>query len=470
MAVLLPIPIVSIDLPSTISHKSCFVNRNILSKLFLFWMLCGLVQAQEGGAQAPVRFADQVAPVLQEHCVACHCAKRAEGGYRLDTVEQMLKPGDGASAPVVSGKSQESEWVQRLRHADRTLRMPADSEPLDAASIELVANWIDQGADVQGLSLTDPLWMVIPPRTYPAPPEHYRNPIPVTAMLWSPDGKLLYTSGYHEVLVWNVEAGTLAGRIANQVQRIHALRWSADGNKLYVGGGIPGQLGEVRRVDRATGAVEAVLVRASDVVLDIALRPGKAEIAVGLADNTLRIVDVAQGVTRKTVSIHADWVTQVSYSNDGARIGSSSRDKSAKVIDAESGELLGSYPGHGAAVRGIAAIENGLQWVSVGGDNKLHRWELEGAKKVAEVALGGEAARLVRETNTVWIPNADKHWYRFELANNAIAMKQPGHEDWVTSLSVLPAPALLATGGMDGMIRTWNLGDGTNLKVWSSKP
>lgn len=446
------------------------MNRITFFIVFLAWIYTGLVQAQEGAAPIPVRFADQVAPVLQEHCVACHCAKRAEGGYRLDTIEQMLKPGDGASAPIVAGKSQESEWVQRVRHADSTLRMPADSEPLDAGAIQLIASWIDQGADVQGLSATDPLWMVIPPKTYPAPAEHYRNALPVTAVLWSPDGKMLYTSGYHEVLVWNAETGALAGRITNQVQRIHALRWSADGNKLFVGGGIPGQLGEVRRVDRATGVVEAVLVRASDVVLDIALRPGKDEIAVGLADNTIRLVDVAQGITRKTVSVHADWVTQVSYSNDGTRIGSSSRDKSAKVIDAESGELLGSYPGHGAAVRGIAAIENGVQWVSVGGDNKLHRWELEGAKKIAEVALGGEGSRIVRETNTLWIPNADKHWYRLELANNSIAMKQPGHEDWVTSLSVLSTPALLATGGMDGMIRTWNLGDGSLVKAWSSKP
>lgn len=422
-----------------------------------------------------IRFADQVAPILQENCVACHCAKRAEGGYRLDTIEQMLKPGDGASAPIVAGKNQESEWLQRIRHADISLRMPAESDPLAPADIAILASWMDQGANVEGSSTTEPLWSVIPPKTYAKPQEHYPNAIPVTALLWSPDGKQLYSSGYHEVLVWNVESGTLEGRIANQVQRIYALRWNADGTKLYVGGGLPGELGEVRRVDRATGNVEAVILRASDVVLDIAqpmnnLQPGKEEIAVALADNTIRLVDPNSGVTRKTIAVHADWVTQVAYSNDGLRIGSSSRDKSAKVIDAQTGELLGSYPGHAAAVRGIAAIENGLQWVSVGADNKLHRWEVEGAKKIAEVPLGGESSRLFRDAGTIWIPNADKHWYRFEIANNAIAQKQAGHEDWVTSIAVLPTPALLATGGMDGAIRIWNSADATPAKAWSSKP
>jgi WD40 repeat protein len=111
-----------------------------------------------------------------------------------------------------------------------------------------------------------------------------------------------------------------------------------------------------------------------------------------------------------------------------------------------------------------------LQWVSVGADNKLHRWEVEGAKKIAEVPLGGEASRLFRDAGTIWIPNADKHWYRFEIANNAIAQKQAGHEDWVTSISVLANPALLATGGMDGSIRIWNSADATPVRAWSSKP
>lgn len=423
-----------------------------------------------GAAQDAVSFRDQIAPILQDNCVACHCAKRAEGGYRLDTVEQLVKAGDGASNPVVAGKRDQSEWIVRMKHPDPELRMPLDSEPLSAEAVELIGKWIDQGARLEGLPPQEPLWAVIPPKNYPASPEHYPLAIPITALSFSNDGSQLLSSGYHEVLAWNPADGTLVARFGNQPQRIYSIVNAVDPNKSFVGGGTPGSIGEVRLLNRANNAVEQTVARGPDVVLDIAIRPGNQEIAVAMADNTIRIVGLEKNEQRRLIASHADWVTQLSYSEDGKRLGSSSRDKSAKVADAETGELLGSYPGHAAAVRGIVAIQDGKQWISVGADNKIHRWEVENAKKVAEVALGGEPNKLVKEQASVWIPNADKHWYRLEIANNAIAIKQPGHEDWVTSVAVHAPTGKLATGSMDGSIRIWNLSDGALIKAWSAKP
>jgi WD40 repeat protein len=243
-----------------------------------------------------------------------------------------------------------------------------------------------------------------------------------------------------------------------------------DPNKLLVGGGTPGSIGEVRLLNRANNSVEQTIVRGPDVVLDLAIKPGGKELAVAMADNTIRIINLENNQQIRQIASHADWVTQIAYSEDGKRLGSASRDKSAKVADAETGELLSSYPGHGAAVRGIASFQDGKQWISVGADNKIHRWEVENAKKVAEVALGGDSQKLVKDQATVWIPNADKHWYRLELANNAISAKQPGHEDWITSIAVHSGSGKLATGSMDGSIRIWNISDAALVKAWVAKP
>lgn len=436
----------------------------------LLWFACWLLASSGIRAQDTVNFREQVAPILQEHCIACHCAKRAEGGYRLDTIEQLVKAGDGASAPIVAGKRADSEWIIRMKHADADLRMPLDSDPLSSESIETIAKWIDQGAKLDGILPTEPLWSIIPPKSYPPAPEHYPLSIPITALAFTQDGSQLLSSGYHEVLAWNPSDGALVARFGNQTQRIYAISSSPDPTKSFVGGGTPGSIGEVRLLNRANNSVEQIIVRGPDVVLDVALRPGNQEIAVALADNTIRIVSLEKNEQRRLVASHADWVTQLSYSEDGKRLGSSSRDKSAKVIDADTGELLGSYPGHAAAVRGIASIQDGKQWISVGADNKVHRWELENAKKLAEVPLGGDAHKIAKDPSTVWIPSADKHWYRLELANNAIALKQPGHEDWVTSIAIHTATGKLATGAMDGSIRVWNLADGSLIKAWVAKP
>jgi len=417
-----------------------------------------------------VSFREQIAPILQEHCVACHGAKRAEGGYRLDTVEELIKPGEGGTAPVVPQKSVESEWISRLRSHEPGVRMPDESEPLAAEQIDLIAKWMDEGASLEGIAPKDPLWLVIPPRKTSVAPEHYSRAIAVNAMAFSADGNQLITSGYNEALLWNPLTGELVQRLQNQPQRAYAIQSIQDGKRLAVAGGTPGSIGELRLIDRASGAVEQVLARSNDVVLDCAIRPGRQEMAIALADNTIRLYDLETMQLKRVISSHADWVTQLAYSDDGKRLGSASRDRSAKVYDAETGDLLVSYPGHGAAVRGIAAIGDGAQWVSVGSDRKLHRWELEGAKKVAEVPLGGEPAKLVRVDGSVVVPCSDKHWYRIDLSNNAIGMKVPGHEDWLVSVAYDGATARLATGGLDGSVRVWNFKDGSLIAHWVAKP
>lgn len=460
-----------------INHDSPDGSRRTASMVYrsamrVCWLLCSL--ALMGWCVKPlhgqVSFREQIAPILQEHCVACHGAKRAEGGYRLDTVEELIKPGEGGTAPVVPQKSSESEWISRLRSHEPGVRMPDESEPLTPEQIDLIAKWIDEGAGLDGIAPKDPLWLVIPPRKTSTAPENYSRAIAVNAMVFSADGNQLITSGYHEALVWNPSTGELIQRLRNQTQRAYAIQSLQDGRRLAVAGGTPGSIGELRLIDRASGVVEQVLARSNDVVLDCAMRPGRQEMAVALADNTIRLYDLETMQLKRVISSHADWVTQLAYSDDGKRLGSASRDRSAKVYDAETGDLLVSYPGHGAAVRGIAAIGDGAQWVSVGSDRKLHRWELEGAKKVAEVPLGGEPAKLVRVDGSVVVPCSDKHWYRIDLSNNAIGMKVPGHEDWLVSVAYDGATARLATGGLDGSVRVWNFKDGSLLAHWVAKP
>ncbi|MFN9346319.1 MAG: c-type cytochrome domain-containing protein, partial [Planctomycetota bacterium] len=302
------------------------MRRFLLSTLIAAGIASSHIELQ---AQEAVSFRDQVAPIIQEHCVACHCAKRAEGGYRLDTIEQLVKPGDGAASPIVAGKRDQSEWILRMKHADPEFRMPLDSEPISPESIELVSKWVDQGAKLDGISLTEPLWSIIPPRTYPTAPEHYSLAAPITALAFSSDGTQVFSSGYHEVLAWNATDGALVGRFGNQTQRIYSIVPSLDPNQLLVGGGTPGLIGEVRLLNRANNSVEQIIVRGPDVVLDLALRPGSRELAVAMADNTIRIINLENNQQIRQIASHADWVTQIAYSEDGKRLGSASRDKSA---------------------------------------------------------------------------------------------------------------------------------------------
>ncbi len=417
-----------------------------------------------------ISFSNQVASILVDNCVACHGAKKAEGGYRIDTFEYLSKSGDSGSAPITASKIEESELWRRLVTTNASERMPAESEPLAAPQLELLKQWIVGGAAFDGTKSNDPLYLVAPPALYADPPAKYSATLPITCVAFSSDGSQVISGGYHELLCWNTTNGTLVRRIKNIAERVYAIAVSPEGTRIAVACGSPGKSGEVRIIDYATGAVVTVCGRTFDVVLDVAYSPDGTRIVAGGADGLIVVIDAATGNVQQTIASHADWVNGLAWSDDGKKLASASRDKSAKVYNAENGELLMSYAGHGSAVKGIAFTPDGASVLSVGDDKKLHRWEIEGAKKVAEIAIGGEGFKLVRGVDFVLAPSADKSLHRIELGKNQETLKFTGHTDWVLSSALQTKNAQVVSGSIDGWIRLWNAPDGTLIREWRGAP
>ncbi|MCX6880933.1 MAG: hypothetical protein NTV12_00230, partial [Verrucomicrobia bacterium] len=67
-----------------------------------------LAASLSGYANAQVRFMEDVKPILEFNCVACHQDGNAKGKLRLDNKESAFKGGDSGKAIVV-GKSAESK-------------------------------------------------------------------------------------------------------------------------------------------------------------------------------------------------------------------------------------------------------------------------------------------------------------------------------------------------------------------------
>ena len=452
------------------------------------------------GDDGSVSFKRDVAPILLENCVACHDARKAEGGYRIDTFAELSKPGDSGVLPLQVNKDENSELLRRLTTNDQFERMPAESEALNEDQIKVIATWIGEGARFDGDDQDRRLSFVIPPREYPPAPAIYPSPLQVTAVAFSTEHDLIFSGGYHEILAWDTE-GNLQSRIGNVGQQTFAIAFSpvatsgksaaqrsADkqdnpehGNapetagsvargQLVVASGRPGFGGDVRLIDLANHQVTAVLARCDDVILDLAFRPDGKRLAIASADKTIRIVDMETQQVRQTLLSHADFVTALAWSNDGTKLVSASRDKTAKVFNAETGQLLISYQGHGEAVRGVFVLPDGKQIVSTGNDRKLHRWNISDAKKTAEVGIGGEGYRIAAAENCVLVPSSDKRLVKIDLGKNQISTEFKGHADWVLCSAVDAGQSKVVTGSHDGEIRVWNLAEGSLLSRWLAQP
>ncbi len=92
--------------------------------------------------KSAVSFSNDVFPILQRSCFECHGPTKQEGDLRLDRRQAMLE-----SKAVVEGDPDQSELIRRITlprgHDDL---MPAIGEPLSAAQIQILRQWISDGA------------------------------------------------------------------------------------------------------------------------------------------------------------------------------------------------------------------------------------------------------------------------------------------------------------------------------------
>jgi len=415
-----------------------------------------------------VSFTHGVAPIFAKRCLACHNARTAKGRYNMENYAAIMKGGE-SGAVVDPGDGELSTLFIMCEDGS----MPKDADPLSAEEIATLKKWIDTGAILDaGISDSADVITVIPKETQPTPPESYRVTLPVTALAFSPDGKQIASSGYHEVLIWNSETGELLQRISNIAERIYDIAYNPDGTKLAVAAGTPAQIGEAKIFDVSNGQLVADLVRTGDAVFAIAYSPDGTRLAIGCADRSIRIYDANSFAEQLMVEDHADWVHDITWSPDGTKLVSASRDKTAKIFDAKTGDSLVTFNTHNNTVYGVAFSPDGKQVISSGADRQLRIWNVSDAKQVRNI--GGFSDEIfgigVTAEGDVFSVSADKNARRHTIGNGKAVKAYSGHNDWLYALGRHADSKRIATGTYDGKIRIWDENEAKVLKEWTAAP
>ena len=98
------------------------------------------------GPEKEVDFSTEIKPILNKHCISCHGGVKKNGGFSLLFEEEALAATESGYPAIVPGSASSSELIKRLTHTDPEMRMPYQQERLSEEEIELLKNWIDQGA------------------------------------------------------------------------------------------------------------------------------------------------------------------------------------------------------------------------------------------------------------------------------------------------------------------------------------
>lgn len=134
-----------------------------------------------------IDYVDQVRPILQRHCYQCHGEQAQRSGLRLDIKSEAFKGGELFGPGIVPGQPDDSPIYQFVAADDADLVMPPDDPLLTAAEVQVLGDWIEQGAEwpdgVDLFELQDPadhwsfrpLGKVSPPPV--ADPSWVRTPV-----------------------------------------------------------------------------------------------------------------------------------------------------------------------------------------------------------------------------------------------------------------------------------------------------
>ncbi len=211
-------------------------------------------------------------------------------------------------------------------------------------------------------------------------------------------------------------------------------------------------------------------------VSSVAFSPDGATLASGSNDKTIKLWDVESGELLNTLSGHDNYVTSVSFSPVGAVLASGSRDKTIKLWGVNSGKLLNTLGGHTSGITSISFSPDGAKLASGSGDKTIKLWGVNSGKllntlrghtsTVYSIAFSSDGATLASGGRRI-LSKGDKTIKLWDVNSGKLLNTLSGHSSSVHSVSFSPDGATLASGSRDKTIKLWDVKRGKLLKTFS---
>lgn len=446
------------------------MKLQILITASLGWSLCA------SAIDKPVSYYNDIVPVFKRSCTGSHHPGRLKGQLDMTSYE-LLKKGGKHGAGFVAGKPKESALLDEISGEEPS--MPKEGDPLSKAEVAMIERWIVEGAKDDTPAGAGSYKLT-------AAPEYTQPPV-ISALAFSPDGKLLAVSGYHEVLLHGGAESNIIARLVGESPRIESLAFSPDGKKLAVAGSAPARFGEVQIWDATTTGTVLNAPKSFKVSLDsiygISWSPDGTRLAFGGADKVVRIINAADGKELVKFENHSDWVFATTWSVDGKRILSGGRDKAMKLIDALNGQFIDDI---NKLLEGVVCFARHPKEdvVTYGGDMNITR-TYKMAENQGRTAANNDSnlrAEFERmqgpvqaiayspDAKTICIGSIGGEARVFNAADKKRVATLKGHDGAIFALTYHPSTNWVVTGGFDGKVRVFDAAKGELVRAFVPVP
>lgn len=328
-----------------------------------------------------------VYPIWQQHCLGCHASGTKMGSLDIETWEGVQNGGNHGTI-VVPGDPKASRLYTMLMGEGQPA-MPMDGKVLSAPEIEVVRQWIANGA-------TPPTTAEIAMLKAKAAGEN----TPIFSLAWRPRSTEVAVGRSHVVDLLHPVTKAIRATLEGHADAIRALAFSRDGQRLAAAGGRPGQNGEVLIWNVAAQSILVKINGHRDVIQTVAFSPDARRIATGSADKLVKLWDTATGLEIRTLSGHLGAVHSVAFTPDGQRLISGSADGTVRIWSSITGDQ--QYPLSGDV---LALSPDGQRLATAGRDRKIRIWAL-GEKSA--LLLQPATALVATVIALAWSPDGNR--------------------------------------------------------------
>lgn len=201
---------------------------------------------------------------------------------------------------------------------------------------------------------------------------------------FNPDGSRIVTAGRNKTLdIWDVKTGKSFRSLDGHTTWILSCDFSPDGKNI-----LSGSLDGILKFWDAESGEEIWSIQAhKQKISSCKFSPDGFRILTASEDHTIKLWDASTGkeilsrCSKDSDVSHsgglAGWISDCAFSPDNKTFVSACSDRTLKLWDAKSGELLKTYTGHSGTVITCCFSPDG-RWLASGGKDKTIRiWDIE---------------------------------------------------------------------------------------------
>jgi WD40 repeat protein len=436
-------------------------------------------------------YADDITPIVKQHCAGCHGADKQKGDLNLATYAAMRK-GGSSGAVVVPGNPDKSRLFLLTDHREEP-KMPSQSQKIPAAQIATIKLWIEKGAKENSGSMPSipsgpkvdiGLKSVVKGRPAGAPPMPIvgklkldpvvtaRRPGAVLALATSPWAPVVAIGGQKQVILYNTDSGVLMGVLPFEHGQINSIKFSRNARFLLVAGGRGGQSGHAVLFNVETGEkVLEVGKSETDAILAADISADQTQIAVGGPAKLVRVYSTTDGTVVREIKKHTDWVTAVEFSPDGVLLATGDRNGGLFVWEAFTGREYFSLRGHTAMITDLSWRDDSNLLASSSEDTTIKLWEMENGGNIKNWGAHAGGAASVKFTHDGKLATTGRDRVTKLWDQNGAAQKSfEPFPDLGLRVAVTHENAKVVAGDWSGQVKVWAVADSKLFAALDANP